>query len=189
MSAAAAMTLVFSNGRDAVIQHQREEIERYKMMVEDVLAQAARYARGGASYSEEEISDSESEVGVGPQCVLCGSEDGSTRQFFDMRPEGLWALTRALGTRIVCNVCYRREMGRIASLAGGNASDTGRDELSDDDESEVDLSCSLCGSLDISTREFFDMVPEGRWAGLPPGARTVCSRCYSRDLGRIRSLW
>ena len=41
MSSAAAMTLVFSNGRDAVIQHQREEIERYKMMVEDALAQAA----------------------------------------------------------------------------------------------------------------------------------------------------
>ena len=62
---------------------------------EDVLAQAARYARGGASYSEEEISDSESEVGVGPQCVLCGSEDGSTKQFFDMRPEGQ-ARARAL---------------------------------------------------------------------------------------------
>ena len=59
----------------------------------------------------------------------------------------------------------------------------------EDSEAEVDLGCVLCQSIDDSTREFFDMRPEGRWAGLAPGARTVCSICYRRDMGRIGSLW
>ena len=186
------MRLVFASGRDTVIQRQREEIERYKMMVEDVQARAARYADGEETDMdrEQERGHEDSEAEVGPCCVFCGSIDGFTREFFHVRPEAGWALTRAPSIRIVCNVCYLRDMGRIVSLAGGHSFETECDEISDeDDEAEFDLSCVLCRSIDDSTREFFDMLPEGRWAGLPPGARTVCNVCYKWDLGRICSLW
>ena len=65
------------------------------------------------------------------------------------------------------------------------------DEDASDEGSEADddLHCVLCRSLDGNTRNFFNMRPAGRWAGLAPGARIVCSSCYREDMGEIDSFF
>ena len=54
---------------------------------------------------------------------------------------------------------------------------------------EEEAFCVLCGSADGNNRSFFNMQPEGRWAGLTPSARIVCSVCFRQDMGRIESFF
>ena len=56
-------------------------------------------------------------------------------------------------------------------------------------EEEDELHCVLCGSMDGNDRFFFNMEPEGRWAGLAPGARIVCGVCFHQDIGRVESFF
>ena len=63
------------------------------------------------------------------------------------------------------------------------------DASDEDSEADDDLHCVLCRSLDGNTRNFFNMRPEGRWAGLARGARIVCSSCYREDMGEIDSFF
>ena len=63
-----------------------------------------------------------------------------------------------------------------------------RDSSDSDDDFEDDaLHCVLCGSSDADGRNFSIMVPEGRWATLAPGARTICSLCRRDEPGAIES--
>ena len=57
------------------------------------------------------------------------------------------------------------------------------------EEEEDGLHCVLCSSTDGTNRFFFNMEPEGRWVGLPEGARIVCSVCFRQDMGRIESFF
>ena len=67
------------------------------------------------------------------------------------------------------------------------------EEDSDDDmpeeDSDDDLHCVICRSTNGNNRSFYNMEPEGRWAGLAPGARIVCTICYRQDMGRIESFF
>ena len=62
-------------------------------------------------------------------------------------------------------------------------------ESEEEEEEEDDLHCVLCRSTNGNNRSFFNMEPEGRWAGLAPGARIVCSICYHPDMGRVESFF
>ena len=72
----------------------------------------------------------------------------------------------------------------------------------DDDEMEVaseyeeedhdhadDWHCVLCHSTNGNERYFYNMEPEGRWAGLAPGARIVCNWCFRQDMGMVESFF
>ena len=56
-------------------------------------------------------------------------------------------------------------------------------EDSDDD----DLVCVICRSGVGNTRSFYNMRAEGRWAGLAPGARIVCTLCNTDEMGEVDS--
>ena len=58
-------------------------------------------------------------------------------------------------------------------------------EESDTDMDETGPHCVLCRSSDRNTRNFFSMVPAGRWEGIAPGGRIVCSLCRREDMGAI----
>ena len=59
-------------------------------------------------------------------------------------------------------------------------------ETSDDESDGGALVCVLCGRYSRSgRRQMFTMVAGGRWAGLAPGARVVCSDCRTEALGPL----
>ena len=59
-------------------------------------------------------------------------------------------------------------------------------ETSDDESDGGALVCVLCGRSSRSwRRQMFTMVAGGRWAGLAPGARVVCSDCRTEALGPV----
>ena len=66
---------------------------------------------GAASESEEEDHDPADDL----HCLLCHSTDGNARNFYNMEPEGRWAVL-APGARIVCSICFRQAMGRVESF-------------------------------------------------------------------------
>ena len=59
----------------------------------------------------------------------------------------------------------------------------------EDHDPADDLHCVLCHSTNGNERNFYNMEPEGRWAGLAPGARIVCSVCFHQDMGRVESFF
>ena len=59
----------------------------------------------------------------------------------------------------------------------------------DEDESDDDaLACVICRSIG-GNRVFYNMRAEGRWAGLAPGARIVCSQCHTDAMGQVESFF
>ena len=59
----------------------------------------------------------------------------------------------------------------------------------EDHDPADDLQCVPCHPTNGNERNFYNMEPEGRWAGLAPGARIVCSVCFRQDMGRVESLF
>ena len=65
-------------------------------------------------------------------------------------------------------------------------------EVGDSDEKEEEESdgeaivCVLCRRSRSGRRQLFTMAMGGRWAGLAPGARVVCSDCRTEALGPVR---
>ena len=77
----------------------------------------------------------------------------------------------------------------VAAAHDANPLDEMETTAGETDEEEEDAHCVLCGSMDGNNRSFFNMEPEGRWAGLAPGARIVCSVCFRQDMGRVESFF
>ena len=51
------------------------------------------------------------------------------------------------------------------------------EESEEESDEEVALVCVLCGREPAGSRRLLTMAAEGRWAGLAPEARRVCSDC------------
>ena len=64
-----------------------------------------------------------------------------------------------------------------------NVSDTDMEDS--DTDSDDGPHCVICRSSDRNTRDFFMMVPAGRWEGIAPGGRIVCSLCRREDMGAV----
>ena len=85
-----------------------------------------------------------------------------------------------------------RQLGHVdppveADVDGGDDDD----DDADDDEGGEGMDCVLCHLPRSGDRRLFNMQPVGRWAGLAPGARIICSTCYHdrRDeMGLIESI-
>ena len=56
-------------------------------------------------------------------------------------------------------------------------------EMSEDESDGGALVCVLCGRS--RSGQMFTMVAGGRWAGLAPAARVVCSDCRTEALGPV----
>ena len=76
---------------------------------------------------------------------------------------------------------------RLAVQVGDSDEEEEESETSDDESDGGALVCVLCGrsSSRSRRRQMFTMVAGGRWAGLAPGARVVCSDCRTEALGPI----
>ena len=95
--------------------------------------------------------------------------------------------------------CFTQIRTEVQAHGFFNSSD---DEMSDEEpddtvmaagseeESEADdaLHCVLCRTSG-GHRMYFNMEPQGRWAGLAPGARIVCDMCYRDDMGEVESFF
>ena len=51
------------------------------------------------------------------------------------------------------------------------------EEEEDDDDEAAGVRCVVCSTT--GHQVYWDMAPEGRWAGLEPGERVVCGFCRS----------
>ena len=93
-------------------------------------------------------------------------------------------------SRAVLSTALRRANNAMADAYRAPGEE---DEVStttgESEEEDDDLHCVLCRSTNGNDRSFFNMEPEGRWAGLAPGARIVCSICYRGDMGVIESFF
>ena len=68
----------------------------------------------------------------------------------------------------------------------GDSDEEEEESETSDDESDGGALCVLCGRSSRSgRRQMFTMVAGGRWAGLAPGARVVCSDCRTEALGPV----
>ena len=60
------------------------------------------------------------------------------------------------------------------------------DEEEEGEESDGEaIVCVLCRRSRSRRRQLFTMAAGGRWAGLAPGARVVCSDCRTEALGPV----
>ncbi len=57
------------------------------------------------------------------------------------------------------------------------------EEAEEESDEEAALVCVLCGRE--PARGLLTMAAEGRWAGLAPGARQLCSDCHTEALGPV----
>ena len=109
--------------------------------------------------------------------------------------------TNASGRPLTDEDCFTQIRTEVQAHGFLNSSD---DEMSDEEpddtvmaagseeESEADdddaLHCVLCRTSG-GHRMYFNMEPQGRWAGLAPGARIVCDMCYRDDMGEVESFF
>ena len=112
-----ALRAVLQHEEPAYIETLKRDMERARMEAEDirVYASVIAAARDADPLDEMETTTGETDEEEEASCVLCGSMDGSDRNFFNMEPEGRWA-DLAPGARIVCSVCFRQDMGRVESF-------------------------------------------------------------------------
>ena len=120
-----ALRAVLQHEEPAYIETLKRDVERARMEAEDIRAAALRGAQREALTNVADPLDElwelvhttagESEDEQEAFCVLCGSEDGNDRSFFNMQPEGRWARLTPRARR-VCSVCFRQDMGRVESF-------------------------------------------------------------------------
>ena len=67
-----------------------------------------------------------------------------------------------------------------AELGSDEEEEADEEEVSEDEEATV---CVLCGR--VPDLGLLTMAAEGRWAGLAPEARLVCSACHTEALGPV----
>ena len=68
------------------------------------------------------------------------------------------------------------------------AVEVGDSDAEEEEEEESDgevIVCVLCRRSRSGWRQLFTMAAGGRWAGLAPGARVVCSDCRTEALGPV----
>ena len=70
----------------------------------------------------------------------------------------------------------------LASELGSDEKEEAEEESEESDE-EAALVCVLCGREPAGG--LLTMAAEGRWAGLAPEARRVCSACHTEALGPV----
>ena len=67
----------------------------------------------------------------------------------------------------------------------GDSDKENEEEESEDESDGLALVCVPCLRSRSGRRQLFTMVAGGRWAGLAPGARVVCSDCRTEALGPV----
>ena len=104
--------------------------------------------------------------------------------------------TDASGRPLTDEDCFTQIRAEVQAHGFLNSSD---DEMSDEEpddtsmadddgsEEESEVHCALCNTSG-DHRMYFNMEPQGRWAGLAPGARIVCDMCYRDDMGVRASI-
>ena len=70
-----------------------------------------------------------------------------------------------------------RAEGLLAAEVRSSSEEEEEEEETDEDDDA--LVCVLCGREPAGARRLLTMAAEGRWAGLAPGARRVCSDCHA----------
>ena len=86
----------------------------------------------------------------------------------------------------------RGQSERAEQRLSMEVSESDEEEEEEEEEEETDdesIFCVLCRSSDGQGRNFVNMAAEGRWAGLAPGARILCSVCYTEEHGRVESFF
>ena len=151
------------------------DLERARMTAEDARADAARMARRTRTLRNEAR-------GVAITALITG---GMTRRDFR---DALIETNDAIGDAI-------RETNQII-----NQQTDDDEEMSDNDE-EPDDTVMAAGSESeaddaphcVICRQrwpwMYFMEPQGRWAGLAPGACIVCAMCYRDDMGVVESAF
>ena len=88
------------------------------------------------------------------------------------------------------------QLQQASMILQGQLLDTSVEEDEDEEDEEMteqedsdddDLVCVICRSGVGNTRSFYNMRAEGRWAGLAPGARIVCTLCHTDEMGEVDS--
>ena len=67
----------------------------------------------------------------------------------------------------------------------GDFDEEEEEEEEEESDGEEAIVCVLCRRSRSGRRQLFTMAAGGRWAGLAPGARVVCSDCRTEALGPV----
>ena len=74
----------------------------------------------------------------------------------------------------------------VAERLAVEVGDSDEEEEEEEEESDSEaIVCVLCRRSRSGRRQLFTMAAGGRWAGLAPGARVVCSDCRTEALGPV----
>ena len=139
------------------------DLERARMTAEDARADAARM--------RERIIEAQA-IAMSTTMIV----DVTRRDLRDALIETSDALGEAIGAR-------NRETDEEMSDEDDTVMAAEEESESDDDDA---LHCVLCRTSG-GHRMYFNMEPQGRWAGLAPGARIVCAMCYRDEMGVVES--
>ena len=139
------------------------DLERARMTAEDARADAARM--------RERIIEAQA-IAMSTTMIV----DVTRRDLRDALIETSDALGEAIGAR-------NRETDEEMSDEDDTVMAAGSEEES---EAYDALQCVLCRQR---WPWVYFMEPQGRWAGLAPGARIVCDMCYRDDMGEVESFF
>ena len=153
------------------------DMERARMTAEDANAQSghakARMANR-LTASRNLIEDARVDA-------IMAAESGGTRENFRVA---------LIGVNNTLVEAWRATYGihPIPDDTDIEASESEDEQEQEEEDEEAALHCVLCRTSG-GHRMYFNMEPQGRWAGLAPGARIVCDRCYRDDMGEVESFF
>ena len=162
-STLAALSLAMDESRDAALRELLQERERDRMQAEDLRSFVAQ-----RHFTASQL------VPGAPRPVTW--EAAYARRHNDLH----WAHgTMRDALRWVRSGDDVRAERLLAAELGSDE----EEEAEEESDEEAALVCVLCGREPAGG--LLTMAAEGRWAGLEPGARQVCSACHTEALGPV----
>ena len=169
-----ALRLVLQHEEPTCVEALKREMERARMQAEDIRAHAGTWN-----------STTQDNIRALMQNVAADIRDAQQETF---------AIINTSPSRADLSTALRRANNAMVDTYRNlmpNEEDDDDMEVASESEEAVDdddLHCVICLSAN-GERYFYHMEPEGRWVGLAPGARIVCSVCFRDDMGRVESFF
>ena len=162
-STLAALSLAMDESRDAALRELLQERERDRMQAEDLRSFVAQ-----RHFTASQL------VPGAPRPMTW--EAAYARRHNDLQ----WAHdTMRDALRWVRSGDDVRAERLLAAELGSDE----EEEAEEESDEEAALVCVLCGREPAGG--LLTMAAEGRWAGLAPGARRVCSDCHTEAIGPV----